>query len=122
MARAEVLLLIADRQLKELFLSFLRGLKVTIAASTAEATVLLRRHKYGLYLATHCGIGPHDAVASIPMTRDYPVLFLTGYCDDEIAAACIEKGVPRHMLPVPPTELIRELKLALDDPRVGDSI
>ena len=53
--------------------------------------------------------------------RRLPVLFLTGHFDQRLANDCAAKRIPVHRVPIESQALFRELRLALDDPRLGRS-
>jgi hypothetical protein len=116
---AEILLLVGDTVLQGLIVAFLSGRPVTIASTPDEAAGLLSRHRYRLFIATNFGVNPRDALAVIPRDRDYPVLFLTGSYNEDIADACAEKEIPLRTVPISPKNLVRELRIALDDPRLA---
>jgi CheY-like chemotaxis protein len=117
--RRTVLLLVNDAQLEELLLSFLQGWQAAIVRSPAALRDRLARARYPLVIVTNFGLSPLQAVEAVPAERDFPVLFLTGYVDDDLARQCAAKRLPACRVPIDPPDLLRELRLALDDPYLG---
>ena len=66
-------------------------------------------------ILTNFGLAPTQALSAIPKERDYPALFLTGYIDAAIAAECLQRNIHYRTVPIDPSALQRELRLALDD-------
>jgi hypothetical protein len=91
---------------------------VSVVASPAEAALLVTARRYGLVLVTNFGVRPDDALAVIPPTRDYPVLFLTGDVSDRVQQTCREKSIPLIRMPEAVDTLRGQLRLALEDLRV----
>jgi hypothetical protein len=113
-----VLLIAADPGARDFILRRLGRLRISTAASSAEASYLLTAHRYGLVLVTNFGISAHDAVSVIPAGHDYAVLYLTGHINDRIAAACAERAIPWLRVPEDIENLRREVRLALDAPGI----
>jgi hypothetical protein len=112
--KLDVLLLAADPGARDLVLGALGQCWVTVAASrgghcTPGDPPLRARDHHQLRSA------PGDAVAVIPVARDYPVLFLTGHLNPDLEAACRARAIPWLRVPVELDGLRRELRLALED-------
>ena len=66
-------------------------------------------------LITNFGVSPWGAVSVIPVDRDYPVLFLSGFVEDAIVRVCEAKRIAWRKAPIEIPSLRRELRLALDE-------
>lgn len=117
-----VLVLVNDRNCEDFLLSFLEGWPVERVSSPDHLRERLEHETFPLVIVTNFGLGPWQAVDAVPVERGFPVMFLTGHLDGRLARECAAKRIPVHRVPIEPTALIRELKLALDDPRLGMSI
>jgi hypothetical protein len=116
--RLEILLIAADPGARDFLLRYVGRHRVTVTASSPEATTLLAAHRYGLVLVTNFGIRPDEALVAIPARRDYPVLFLTGCITDRIEKACVEKAIPMLRIPEAIDMLRGEIRLVLEDLRI----
>jgi len=116
-----VLVLVNDRTCEEFLLEFLGDWPVEAVSSPEDLRERLRRGSFPLVIVTNFGLGPWQAIECVPAERGFPVLFLTGHLDGRLARDCAVKRIPAHQLPIEPQALFRELRLALDDPRLGTS-
>lgn len=110
-----VLLVANDRQLQDFVLEFLPHQELTVISSPAQAASLLQTHRYALVILTNFGLSPAHVLSAIPKERGYPVLFLTGYVNAAIETQCQEKHIHCRTVPIDPSALRSELRLALDD-------
>ncbi len=115
-SRLDVLLLVADATLRDLMAGMLERHRTTICTGPAEAREHLTRRRYDLVVITNFGIAPWAAVQVVPRSRDYPVLFFTGYLDAALAQECRARRIPWVQVPAPIADMRRELRIALDDP------
>lgn len=116
-----VLVLVNDRTCEEFLLEFLGDWPVEAISSPEDLRERLRQGSFPLVIVTNFGLGPWQAIECVPAERGFPVLFLTGHLDGRLARDCAVKRIPVHQLPIEPRALFRELRLALDDPRLGKS-
>ncbi len=116
-----VLVLVNDRTCEEFLLEFLGDWPVEAISSPEDLRERLMQGSFPLVIVTNFGLGPWQAIECVPAERGFPVLFLTGHLDGRLARDCAVKRIPVHQLPIEPRALFRELRLALDDPRLGKS-
>ena len=116
-----VLVLVDDRTCEEFLLEFLGDWPVEAVSSPEDLWERLRQGSFPLVIVTNFGVGPWQAVDCVPAERGFPVLFLTGHLDQRLARDCAVKRIPVHRVPIEPEALFRELRIALDDPRLGSS-
>lgn len=115
----EVLAVVHADPLRQFLGWFLQGHQVTIARSAGVARRLLAKKRYALVILTDVGTDPGQVVRIVPARRDYPVLFLAG-CRDEMAfRLCEQRRIPWLSLPIDSGQLVRVLRLALDDPTLA---
>ncbi len=94
MSALDVLLLAADKCLRDLMIRLLSGHQTTVCESPDEARQRLAEERYDLVVITNFAVSPHAGVAVIPPRRQYPVLFFTGYMDDGLERDCRERDIP----------------------------
>ena len=116
-----VLVLVDDRHGEEFLLAFLGDWPVEAVSSPEDLRERLKQGSFSLVIVTNFGVRPWQAIDCVPAERAFPVLFLTGHLDARLAHDCAAKRIPVHRVPIEPRALFRELRLALDDPRLGRS-
>jgi len=116
-----VLVLVDDRNGEEFLLEFLGDWPVEAVNSPEELRERLKQGSFPLVIVTNFGVRPWQAIDCVPAERGFPVLFLTGHLDGRLARDCAVKRIPVHRVPIQPQALFRELRLALDDPKLGRS-
>jgi hypothetical protein len=94
---------------------------VEVVNSPEDLRERLKQGSFPLVIVTNFGLGPWQAIDCVPAERGFPVLFLTGHFDGRLAHDCAVKRIPVHRVPIKPQALFRELRLALDDPKLGRS-
>jgi DNA-binding response OmpR family regulator len=114
----DVLVLANESVLCAWLYQFLPRHNITLATSPEAARQLLSGRRYALVIITNFGLSPWDAAAVIPETRDYPVLFLTSLMDENLQCVCQRKGIAWKTGPFAEANLRRELRVALEDPRL----
>lgn len=114
LVRLEILLLAADPGARDFLLRLLGRHRVSVVASPAEASLLLRARNYGLVIVTNYGIPATDALAAVPARRDCPVLFLTGHASERIEKQCVEQGIAVLRMPEAVDVLRGQLRSALE--------
>lgn len=116
---ANILLLVNDPPLRHLIAAaliyWLPAHALTIVTSPAEAAGRLAARRYALVVLTNWGVVPRAAVDVVPADRQYPVIFLTGFRDQEIEHECKAKAIPYLLTPLETPSLRQELRLALGD-------
>ena len=116
-----VLVLVDDRNCEEFLLAFLGDWPVEVVNLPEDLRERLKQGSFPLVIVTNFGVGPWQAIDCVPAERGFPVLFLTGNLDGRLAHDCAVKRIPVHRVPIEPQALFRELRLALDDPKLGRS-
>ena len=116
-----VLVLVNDRNCEAFLLAFLGDWPIEVVGSPEELRERLKQGSFPLVIVTNFGVGPWQAIDCVPAERGFPVLVLTGHFDQRLANDCAAKRIPVHRVPIESQALFRELRLALDDPRLGRS-
>ncbi len=116
-----VLVLVDDRTCEEFLREFLGDWPVEAIDSPEDLLERLKQGNFPLVIVTNFGVRPWQAIDCVPAERGFPVLFLTGHLDGRLARHCAVKRIPMHRVPIEPQVLFRELRLALDDPKLGRS-
>ena len=116
-----VLVLVDDWTCEEFLLAFLGDWPVEVVNLPEDLRERLKQGSFPLVIVTNFGVRPRQAIDCVPGERGFPVLFLTGHLDGRLARDCAVKRIPVHRVPIEPQALFRELRLALDDPKLGRS-
>ena len=116
-----VLMLVDDQNCEEFLREFLGDWPVEAVSSPEDLRERLEQGSFPLVIVTNFGVRPWQAIDCVPAERGFPVLFLTGHLDRRLARDCAAKRIPVHRAPIEPRALFRELRLALDDPKLGRS-
>lgn len=86
-----ILMLVADKGAQGLMLEMLSRYPVTIANTALEAGVLMRSFDYRLVIVSNLGMPPDHAVSVVPQEHQYPVIFISGFWNDELRRVCRDK-------------------------------
>ena len=111
-----ILLLAAEPPARLLILKALGRPQVTLAYTALEARTLLGAYTYRLVIVTNLGMPPDHAVSVVPLDHSYPVIFISGFFNDDLRRQCTLKRIRCMDAPFSVKELRDAITCALDEP------
>jgi hypothetical protein len=102
--------------LEDLVTAILEGYDLEYFVSFEPARQVLAARRFDLVTISNVGFRPSDAVELIPDDHAYPVLFYSGFMDEELAAICQAKRIRWYAIPFDPATLLADVANALSTP------
>jgi hypothetical protein len=112
--RLPVLVVARSDRLRDLVVDSFGSWPVHLAGSAEAAAAALGHQRFALVVVTNFGLGPLAAINAVPAVRTFPALYLGGVVNATVREACQLRRIPIKTVPIPLSELHREIRLALD--------